>query len=326
MSEPYHSVVMISYQQRTLVEAAVRSVRLQDDEDWELIAVDDGSTDGTLAVLQQLAESDPRIHVVPKENTRLPSIARNAGLARARGQVVGFLDGDDEYTPGRLSRIRSGFDACPTATLLFGDYHPYGLPKWDAITTGYLAHLGMADRYAALGTTGPGGESCIAADALLPALVCEFFGAFTLNIAVRRSAVERRGLRFDESLLMAEDHDFIVRALEGAQAVFVREVLGNWLRQPSTISSKPSAKGHRDAFEVLHRHLTGLDASHVPSSRLDIVRERLAQHAFEWGFAESRLGNFSDARRAYRSGFAIRRERRFLSAYAKALLHLSRGN
>jgi glycosyltransferase involved in cell wall biosynthesis len=324
MAAPFHSIVMISYQQRALVEDAVRSVREQDDQDWELIAVDDGSTDGTLALLQHLALEDPRIQVVAKTNTRLPSIARNVGLEKARGTVVSFLDGDDQYTPGRLARVRRAFEACPDANILFGDYKPFGMPKWDAIAEGYLKHLGMDDRYASLGQELPSGDVCIPAAKLLPVLVCEFFGAFTLNIAIRRDVIASRKLRFDESLLMAEDHDFVVRALGDGSAIFVRQVLGNWLRQWNTISSSPNAKGHRDAFEVLERHLLALDVKGVRRPDTTIVRGRLADRAFEWGYAAAQARDFTGARQGYLAALRYRPDLRTASGYLKALLRLSR--
>ncbi len=324
MTLPFHSIVMISYQQRALVDRAVKSVLDQDDEDWELIAVDDGSTDGTLARLQQLALEDRRIHVVSKPNTRLPSISRNVGLEKVRGRIVSFLDGDDMYAAGRLSAIRRGLNACPDANLIFGDYKPFGMQKWDEIHSGYLHHLKMDERYISLGDRMPSGDVCIESAKLLPVLIGEFFGAFTLNIAVPRDVIDQRKLRFDETRLMAEDHDFVVRALEAGRAVFVREVLGHWLRQPSTISSTPSAKGHRDAYEVLEKHLDGLDANALPAAARSRVRERLSEHAFEWGFAASQLGNFGEARKAYGASFKYKPERRQVIAWTKALLHLSR--
>ncbi|HEX9484893.1 MAG TPA: glycosyltransferase family 2 protein [Gemmatimonadaceae bacterium] len=315
---------MIAHNQRALVADAIRSVQTQDDPDWELIAVDDGSTDGTLAVLQQFALEDDRIRVIAKDNTRLPSIARNAGLIHARGEIVSFLDGDDQYTPGRLSRVRAAFAACPDANLLFGDYRPYGLPKWDAIGGGLLSHLRMDERYAALGTHVADGVVCIDAEALLPVLVCEFFGAFTLNVAVPRSVIESRAIRFDESRLMAEDYDFVVRVMRGGACIFVRDVLGLWLRQSSTISSSPSAKGYRDSFEVLERHLNLLDAAHVSPESRARVRRKLAQHAFDWGYASARAGDFSSARKAYRASFRYRPAWKTIASYVKAMVGLSR--
>src|SRR5260221_9980066 len=133
MQTPYTSVILISYQQRDLVADAVRSVQEQDDPSWEIIAVDDGSTDGTLAVLQELAAKDARIRVIAKDNTRLPSISRNVGLAAARSEIVSFLDADDKYTPGRFSRIRRAFDAWPDPSVLSGGLQPYRRPQRDAL-------------------------------------------------------------------------------------------------------------------------------------------------------------------------------------------------
>jgi glycosyltransferase involved in cell wall biosynthesis len=97
---PRISVITATYNQAPFLEGAVRSVLGQDFQDWEHIVVDDGSTDDTPAVLARL---DPaRLRVLRTANQGQPA-ALNAGLAMARGELVAFLDSDDEYCPRHLS-------------------------------------------------------------------------------------------------------------------------------------------------------------------------------------------------------------------------------
>ena len=70
----------------------------------EIVVVDDGSTDGTLDLLQGLAEDDPRIIVVRRDADHGAAAARNAGIAVARGDIVCFLDADDELYPKLIAR------------------------------------------------------------------------------------------------------------------------------------------------------------------------------------------------------------------------------
>lgn len=99
------SVVLIFLNEERYLRDAVRSVVEQDYPSWELILVDDGSSDGSPAIARSLADADNRIRVLthPGGENRGMSASRNLGLAHARGEFVAFLDADDVYLPGRLS-------------------------------------------------------------------------------------------------------------------------------------------------------------------------------------------------------------------------------
>ena len=94
MSAVRVSIVMPCYQSETTLVKSVRSVQAQTVDAWELIAVDDGSRDNTLAVLHTLALEDERIRVIHQENGGVSS-ARNTGIDAAQGEWVFFLDADD---------------------------------------------------------------------------------------------------------------------------------------------------------------------------------------------------------------------------------------
>lgn len=98
---PLVSVVMPVYNRATTVVAAIASLRSQTLPDWELVVVDDGSTDGTGDVLAELAAQDARVVVVAGEHAGI-SVARNVAAARARGRYLAFLDSDNTWTPSFL--------------------------------------------------------------------------------------------------------------------------------------------------------------------------------------------------------------------------------
>jgi len=106
-NEPLVSVILCTYNRAGLVERAIRSVFRQTYRRWELVLVDDGSTDGSELFLAQLAKSDRRVVLVSRTNRGLAR-SRNEGLALARGKYVAFLDSDDEY---RSSHVRRCIDA-----------------------------------------------------------------------------------------------------------------------------------------------------------------------------------------------------------------------
>lgn len=104
MGQPYVSVILDNYNYAQYLGAAVESVLGQTYEDFEVILVDDGSTDGSRAVIEAYAARDSRIRPLFKENGGQMS-AFNAAFAVARGTVLAFLDSDDYWYPKKLARI-----------------------------------------------------------------------------------------------------------------------------------------------------------------------------------------------------------------------------
>lgn len=95
------------------VARAVDGVRAQTFPDWELIAVDDGSRDGTVEILKAFARSDPRIRVLVRPREGIVS-ALNAGIAAvSRGELIARMDADDEMHPDRLAEQVAFLDAPP---------------------------------------------------------------------------------------------------------------------------------------------------------------------------------------------------------------------
>lgn len=110
VSDPIVSVLMPVYNGERFLESAVRSVLSQSFEQFELVIVDDGSTDGSPAVLARLAAEDGRIRIQRQEN-RGHAGALNTALELARGEFVAVLDCDDEALPRRLEAQVAALDA-----------------------------------------------------------------------------------------------------------------------------------------------------------------------------------------------------------------------
>ena len=102
---PGISVIVPVYQAEKLLRDCVESVREQTFADWELLLVDDGCTDGSPALCDQLAREDERIRVFHKERNSGVSETRNLGLDNARGAYIAFLDADDRYEPRCLETL-----------------------------------------------------------------------------------------------------------------------------------------------------------------------------------------------------------------------------
>ena len=96
------TIVMPAHNSQASLSESVQSVLAQTYTDWELIIVDDASSDGTLALAGQFAAGDPRIRVLPLEQNVGVAEARNRGIDAARGQYLAFLDSDDLWLPHKL--------------------------------------------------------------------------------------------------------------------------------------------------------------------------------------------------------------------------------
>jgi teichuronic acid biosynthesis glycosyltransferase TuaG len=97
------SIITPAYKAERFIGDAIRSVQGQDHGDWEMVVVDDGSPDGTSEVAKEFARRDARIRLIRQENAG-PAAARQRGLDEAKGRFVAFLDSDDYWMPGKLSR------------------------------------------------------------------------------------------------------------------------------------------------------------------------------------------------------------------------------
>ena len=102
--DPLVSVVMTTWNSLAWIDTAIASVLAQDGPRLELIVVDDASTDGTLDHLLRRAVTEPRLRVLAMDFNAGTYCAKNQGMRHARGDVVTFMDSDDEIAPDRLRK------------------------------------------------------------------------------------------------------------------------------------------------------------------------------------------------------------------------------
>src|SRR5665213_1350208 len=104
MIQPLVSVIVPTRDRVQILRAAVASVLRQSATNFELIVVDDASTDGTSSYLAELATMDKRVRVVRNAAPKGGAGARNEGISHARGEWIAFLDDDDEWLPNKIRR------------------------------------------------------------------------------------------------------------------------------------------------------------------------------------------------------------------------------
>ena len=99
---PLVSVVTPAYNAAAFIAQTIQSVQQQSYEHWEMLIVDDGSTDETAAVVEQYAAAEARIRLISQPNGGV-SKARNQGVDEAQGELIAFLDADDRWLPNKLA-------------------------------------------------------------------------------------------------------------------------------------------------------------------------------------------------------------------------------
>lgn len=114
---PQVSVIVPTYNRADLLAGALDSVLSQSFGDFELLVVDDGSTDNTAEVVGGMA--DRRVRIIAQEHSGLPAVARNAGMRAAAGAFLAFLDSDDLWLPGKLAQQVALMEATPALGLSY---------------------------------------------------------------------------------------------------------------------------------------------------------------------------------------------------------------
>lgn len=118
MNSPYFSVIVPVYNREDLVERAIESVLKQSFKDYELILINDGSTDNTLDVLNSYKSDN--VHILTQENLGV-SRARNNAAKRANGKYLSFLDSDDEWLEHKLQKQYFYLENNPKTKILHGE-------------------------------------------------------------------------------------------------------------------------------------------------------------------------------------------------------------
>jgi teichuronic acid biosynthesis glycosyltransferase TuaG len=254
---PRVSVIIPAHNAARFLEATFDSVQAQTCGDWEIVVVDDGSSDGTWGLIQA---AGPRVRGYRREQPGGPAVARNLALANAEGEFAAFLDADDlllpRYLESQLARYEDasraagapvGLVCCDARILIGEDYAPYThlerIPDSDAPIT--LARVLRRN---------------------------PIYGACLVPRSVG-DAVEW----FDPELFGTEDFGLWIKILEaGYRAALNSEVLAVYRRTAGTVSSNLASQGvnNRRAYELA-----------LGRGRLTAGQRRIARRAIRYNRA-----------------------------------------
>ncbi len=229
---PTVSIALPTYNRAYLLPSVLKTILDQDYRDFELVIVDDGSTDNTAQVLQDL--HDPRIRYLPLPQNMGIGYARNHGLQVAQGKYLAFADSDDPWLPGKLSREVSIMEQHPEIDALFTNY--LNINEIDGSRVQGFTRCRTAMSRVDYHRTA---EGIAVVDRGLDIGILERLFIHLPTLIGRRENTEKYG-GFTPTLRGAEDLEFHWRyAFLGAQFAFIDDVTIERHRNETSVTAAP---------------------------------------------------------------------------------------
>jgi glycosyltransferase involved in cell wall biosynthesis len=289
---PQVSVLTPTYNQELYIEACIRSVQAQTFEDWEMIIVDDGSTDST--VERARAIDDNRIRIVQLEHRGLSHLGEtyNRGLAEASAPYVAILEGDDLWEPDKLASQIPAFTD-PEVILVASGFQ-------EISSEGDVLDVITASGNAAAERNDPIGSA-----SLWMMRPQKLTFVFPVTLLIRRAALDRMGGFQQPPYLDVVDLPTLLNlGLEG-KWVYVHRVLATWRRHPDSATSTRLPRILSGAYQYVSEFVSN------NRDRLPATDGELDNIALMWEYFE--------AGRAQALSVLLARNRDFVSAREAAL-------
>lgn len=243
---PKISVIVPVYNAEKTLHKCIDSILGQSYKDWELLLIDDGSTDASATICDEYAQLDNRIRAFHKQNGGVSS-ARNVGLKNARGEWIAFVDSDDELLPCALDVFFSG--AKYRANI-------------DLVSVGYEVYSTNGDFFSTLDEKNKNEQQVFDINQAVKRMYCDkFYQFYVFTKLFKRSVIIDAGLHFDETLYFSEDRLFIINylcAMSGKMYYTNRPVYKYIIRKTGTMMSVvgkfnyKSLTGYEAAVKMYH--------------------------------------------------------------------------
>lgn len=309
---PKVSIIIPTFNCEQYVEQCVLSATLQSEFDIEIIAVDDGSTDRTLAILKRLASTDERIRVYTGTRTGYAGATRNRGLAHARGDFISFLDGDDLYHCDKIRNSLSVFESLSTVDFVFHD-----VVRFEKRPQGLASYLqGHRFRSVAASHLKPVEKDVFLCDKDFYGFVSiEFVPFHTSSVMLRRELLVSGALRFREDLRTGEDGDLWLRLAKRCRIAFLDRELSYYRQRPGSLTSN-QVDYLRGAVQIHSENLKrGMDV--LTEHQIERYRAKIAQDLFSLGYECFKQMRLRESRQAYLQSVTTNFRTRTLIAYFK---------
>jgi glycosyltransferase involved in cell wall biosynthesis len=313
---PRLSVIMPVYNVEKYIVEAMDSVLSQSFRDFELIVVDDGSTDGTGRLIEQQSRVDPRVRVIRQPNSGRPSVPRNRGIAESKGELIVFLDGDDLFLPNRLSAVVDVFDAHPDVDLVLNDLLSYDAEGQSTPRT-YLRQFNFPD--GARDILKPIGDRVfVVGEELYRYSSAVFCPMLMPTVSLRAARLRREPVWFREDMRCGEDIDLWFRLLIDSRAAYVDQPLAVY-RYRSDSTTQDRADFYIGTLRAHEMNIARSGDRLTSAERARYIR-RIGDRYQHLGYHYLVHGDPVRARASYRKAFRVKPEWSILVKYAKTFV------
>ena len=268
---PTVSINLCCYNSEKYLEETLQSIFAQTYKDWELVIVNDGSTDSTESIIKECISQGYPIVYHWQENHGL-GYSRNEALKRSCGKYIAFIDHDDLWLPEKLSKQVSFFESNPQINFLYGNFLMYD--------------EGKGKKYLADRRRQPSG------------FVFERFlrryPIGILTVLVRKKVFDKLDAVFDNNLKLAEEYDVFMRILHDARASYMAEPLAVY-RIHLDMSSLKFIENYPDEIAYVSEKLKKLDKNN-PQKYAKAFQDQKIQLEYLKAKIEMAQGNFKKAR------------------------------
>lgn len=257
---PRVSVIIPTYNSARFIAATIDSVLAQSYRDFEIIVVDDGSTDDTRRVLQPYLD---RIRYIHQPNSER-SVARNHALRHAAGEYVAFLDSDDLWAPEKLARQTAVLDAHPQVSLAF-------------TRARYVDETGRPVSFCGQDFDGEPGEEVTVADYTIPLLGGNVVAGGGSTVLARRNMLDAVG-GFDLDLVQSEDWDMWLRLAGMGPFAYIPEALTSYrvYGWPKLLNRQMDPESIEQHLRIVDKNLAGWQGDESEKKRLRDAAQRAA--------------------------------------------------
>jgi glycosyltransferase involved in cell wall biosynthesis len=277
------SVIIPTFNNSPYIAEAIASVQSQTVPANEIIVVDDGSTDGTEAIVRAI--TDPRIQYHRQENCGV-SVARNRGLDHATGTAIAFLDADDRWRPTMLEQQSQLLASNPALVCCFADFVRF-VNETGEIQSNQFTFFPELDRLRTHPL--PNGRGHLIADNAFDQIIpFGEFPAFMLTMLFRAERI--RGLRFNRKLVRCQDADFVLRAMLRGQVAYSPAIVADVRRHGLNATSQLEMM----SLDKL-RALECVREDPMATAHLPLLERRIARAQFDATAALLKRRQFGEA-------------------------------
>ena len=280
---PKISVVIPAYNAESFLGQTIASIATQSFDDFEIIVVDDGSTDATAEIART---ADPRVRVVQQRNQGI-AVARNIGISKSRGDWIAFLDHDDLWHPHKLKAQTEVLERDPGCGIVYGEFL-----RWNPLTPPQFLDETIDSRRIAPDLSG----------FILPQLIHTNWVLLSTAV-IRRSVFDAVG-GFDPDMPPADDWDLMLRAAEHFRFVKLAQPLALYRVHRGQTSLKLTPRNIE--YELRCRALARLRALDGEVIDMKGIRLRQFRALFNYGLAQYNAGWYREACATFLSSLRFR--------------------